>query len=361
MRERRVKWTSALLFLFLALSLAVNVGLFCQLRKYKPQIEAYLPEDLYVAVGSSMEIYNNQVAWTGLREGYSFNWDCPVGENLSDRFSITGREDQIGAYPLVLTIYDYNVNEIMTLKSTLHVVDGTMEKEYSIMNMGDSLSNGREWYRTIFYLSDGQLTFTGTRGWTKYSHEGRNGFSAEDYLKPTEYVEEGVNEGVHPFYDPAQEMFDWNYYKLYTGKDPSAIQIFLGTNGLADNPDKTVSAIDEMIDNIRRHDKEIPIYLVNTIYWADQETIGSMVRQDGTAFLQGEFKNRCDKRIMDLMLAMDRKFGDRKDVTLIPLALLHNSSENFNPDDALHPNEAGYQQFAEAMYSVYCGTLEREV
>ena len=147
---------------------------------------------------------------------------------------------------------------------------------------------------------------------------------------------------------------------LYTGKNPDVIQIFLGTNGLTDDPYKTVSAIDEMIDNIRRHDREIPIYLVNTIYWADQEKIGSMVRQNGTAFLQGEFKNRSDKRIMDLMLAMDRKFGNRKGVTLIPLALMHNSSENFDEDDALHPNEAGYQQFAEVMYSVYCGTLERQ-
>ena len=52
-----------------------------------------------------------------------------------------------------------------------------------------------------------------------------------------------------------------------------------------------------MVDNIRRHDKDIPIYIVNTIYWGDQEKIGTMVRQDGTAFLQGEFKNRSDKRI----------------------------------------------------------------
>jgi len=345
--------------LLLAASLIGNVVLVQEVKKYKPQIEAYLPEDIYVAVGSTIELYDNQVAWTGIREGYSFNWDCPVGENLEDRFSITGKEEQIGDYPLKLTIYDYNVNEIMTLEATLHVVDQVLENEYSIMNMGDSLSNGREWYRTIFYLSDGQITFTGTRGWTKYSHEGRSGFSAEDYLNPTEYFTDGVSEGIQPFYDPVQEMFDWKYYKLYTGKDPDVIQIFLGTNGLADDPSKTVSAIAEMVDNIRRHDKEIPIYLVNTIYWANQEIIGSMVRQDGTAFLQGEFKNRSDKRIMDLMIAMDKKFGSMDGVTLIPLALMHNSAENFNPDDALHPNDAGDQQFAEVMYSVYCGTLEK--
>jgi lysophospholipase L1-like esterase len=359
MTRNKRRLVLAAVVLVLAGLLAWNIRLQLELKKYKPQIEAYLPEDIYVAVGSTIELYDNQVAWTGIREGYSFDWDCEVGENLEDRFSITGKEEQIGDYSLILTIYDYNVNEIMTLESTLHVVDAVLESEYSILNIGDSLSNGREWYRTIFYLSDGQITFTGTRGWTKYSHEGRSGFSAQDYLEPTEYFTDGVSEGIQPFYDPVQEMFDWNYYKLYTGKDPDVIQIFLGTNGLKDDPSDTVNAIAQMVKNIRKYDKEIPIYLVNTIYWANQNIIGSMVRQDGTAFLQGEFKNRSDKRIMALMKAMDKKFKNMEGVTLIPLALMHNSAENFNSDDALHPGDAGDQQFADVMYSVYCGTFEK--
>lgn len=358
MTDKKWKLLLAVSALLLLAMLFWNISLQREVEKYKPQVEAYLPEDIYVAVGSTIELYNDQVAWAGIRDGYSFNWDCQVGENLEDRFSVTGREEQIGDYPLTLTIYDYNVNQVLTFTSVLHVVDQVIEGEYSVMNMGDSLSNGREWYRTIFYLSDGQITFTGTRGWEKYSHEGRSGFSAEDYLNPTEYFSQGVSEGVHPFYDPVQNMFDWNYYKMFTGKDPDVIQIFLGTNGLRDDPSDTVDAIAQMIKNIRKYDEEIPIYLVNTIYWADQEKIGTMVRQDGTAFLPGEFKNRSDKRIMALMKAMDKRFADMDGVTLIPLALMHNSRENFEDGDALHPGEAGDQQFAEAMFSVYCGTLE---
>ncbi len=346
----------AVVVLLFAGLLGWNIYLQRELYKYKPQVEAYLPEDIYVAVGSTIELYNDQVVWSGLRDGYSCNWDCQIGENLEDRFSVTGKEEQVGDYPLTLTVYDYNVNETITLSSTLHVVE-QLEGEYSIMNMGDSLSDGKEWYRTIYHLSGDQITFTGTRGWTRYSHEGRSGFSAKDYLEPTEFFSGGVSEGIQPFYDPVQEMFDWNYYKLYTGKDPDVIQIFLGTNGLSDDPSGTVDAIAQMVDNIRRHDKDIPIYIVNTIYWGDQEKIGTMVRQDGTAFLQGEFKNRSDKRIMDLMQAMAKKFEGKRNVELIPLALMHNSAENFEDGDALHPGAAGYDQFAAVMYSVYCGTL----
>lgn len=361
MKKNKSRIFTVVLLILLAGLAVWNVVLQMQVKKYKPQVEAYLPEELYVAVGSTIELYDDQVVWSGIRDGYACNWDCEIGENLSDRFSVTGKKEQLGDYPLVLTIYDYNVNEVLTLKSTLHVVENTLSGEYSMVNIGDSLSNGREWYRTIYHLSGDRLSFQGTRGWTRYSHEGRSGFSAQDYLEPTEYVADGVDEGVQPFYDPVQKMFDWKYYKLSTGKDPDAIQIFLGTNGMKDDPSETVNAIAQMVDNIRRHDKNIPIYLVSPIYWANQEKIGTMVRQDGTAWLRGEFKNRSDKRVMTLMRAMDKKFAKMDGVTLIPLALMHNSRDNFTENDALHPGAAGDQQFAEVMYSTYCGTLERQL
>ena len=113
-----------------------------------------------------------------------------------------------------------------------------------------------------------------------------------------------------------------------------------------------------MVDNIRRHDPDIPIYLVNTLYWGDQEKIGTMVKQDGTALLPGEFKNRSDKRVMDLAKAMAKKLKGKKNIVLIPLGFMHNSDANFEEGDALHPGAAGYDQFAAVMYSVYCGTLK---
>ena len=51
-----------------------NVMLQMELKKYKPQVEAYLPEDVYVAVGSTVELYDDEVVWSGLRDGYVCNW-----------------------------------------------------------------------------------------------------------------------------------------------------------------------------------------------------------------------------------------------------------------------------------------------
>ena len=344
-------------FLLLAGLLIWNICLQWQIKKLTPQMDAYLPADVYVAVGSTVELYNDQVVISGMEDAFILNWDCEIGYNLEDRFSITGKEEQIGKYPLVLTIYDWNGREVETLSSTLHVVSDQLEGSYSILNIGDSLSNGREWYRNIFYLSDGQLTFAGTRGWTKYSHEGRAGFSPQDYLSETEYTFEG--EGVHPFYDPVQQMFDWNYYKLSTGVDPDAVQIFLGINGLAEDPSDSIDAIEQMVNNIRKYDQQIPIYLVNTIYVADQDHLGSVELRDGTTQFRGRYKLEYDQKVMDLMQGLVERLDNYTHVEFIPLALMHDSANNFEAGEALHPNETGDEQFAACMYSVYCGTLER--
>lgn len=343
------------LVLVVAVLLVWNICMQVKLCQMTPKMDVYLPEDLYVAVGTTMELYNDQVVVTGAKDAFILNWECSIGHNMEDKFSVVGKEEQIGEYLLVLNIYDWNGRKIKTLTSKLHVVD-QLEGSYSILNIGDSLSNGREWYRTIFYLSDGQITFEGTRGWTKYSHEGRAGFSPMDYVNETEYIFE--DEGVHPFYDPVQQMFDWNYYKLSTGKDPDAVQIFLGINGLGENPKESVDAIEEMVNNIRKYDKRIPIYLVNTIYVGEQDILGSMELQNGTAQFQGRYKLEYDQKVMDLMQALERRLGNYSHLKFIPLALTHDSAGNFEMGDALHPNEAGDQQFAESMYSVYCGTLD---
>jgi hypothetical protein len=78
-----------------------NAVLQLELRKYKPQIEAYLPEDIYVAVDSTIELYNDQVAFAGVRDGYSFNWDCAIGENLEASVLATIMAKELGI-PYVL-------------------------------------------------------------------------------------------------------------------------------------------------------------------------------------------------------------------------------------------------------------------
>ena len=65
MKEKCLRPLLAVFVLLFAGMLAWNISLQREVEKYKPQVEAYLPEDVYVAVGSTVELYNDQVVWSG--------------------------------------------------------------------------------------------------------------------------------------------------------------------------------------------------------------------------------------------------------------------------------------------------------
>lgn len=212
----------------------------------------------------------------------------------------------------------------------------------------------------------------GTRGYEGFLTEARPGFSASDYLTETGYyLEEG--EEVHKFWNPEKKRFDWNYYKETTGFSPDVIQLFLGTNGLMSG-DENAENICEIVRLIRQDDKNIPIYVVNTIYQSDQNGIGSMKMNNGALMFPGEYKQARDLHNFRLMAYLADHLQDEKHVYLVPAAISVDSANVFNMEertvnpysketekyavDAVHPSAAGYAQIADRIYSTMCGTME---
>ena len=62
MKGKYVKPLLIVLILAIAGMAGWNIYLQRELYKYKPQVEAYLPEDVYVAVGSTIELYGRESA-----------------------------------------------------------------------------------------------------------------------------------------------------------------------------------------------------------------------------------------------------------------------------------------------------------
>ena len=74
-------------------------------------VQLFLPEEIYVASGVTIELYNNQISSLGTRiEDYNVKWTCAVGKNMQRKFSITGTDDLEGDYPLIFTIFDEMVH-----------------------------------------------------------------------------------------------------------------------------------------------------------------------------------------------------------------------------------------------------------
>ena len=137
---------------------------------------------------------------------------------------------------------------------------------------------------------------------------------AENYLTETGYyLEEG--EEVHKFWNPDKKSFDWNYYKETTGFQPNVVLLHLGTNGLLSG-EENADHICKIVELIRKDDKNIPIYVVQTIYQSDQNGIGSMKMNNGSLMFQGQHKSQRDLAVFQLMGYLDEKLSDEKRVYL---------------------------------------------
>lgn len=355
----------------------------------KPE-NVYLPADVYVAVGRTIELYNEQIVLD--HEKYRFRWVCPIGSAFARKFSVTG--ETAGNKKLVLNLYDDKGNLCWAGRSTIHVVAaGSPAKK--ILPIGDSLTNWKAWLQETMLLSGQSIEWLGTRysglstdseGNTYPSgtihHEGRSGWSAADYLANTQYTFDNRYDGsdqvdgkANPFWDGTKFSLA-HYLETQTGvAEPDAVQIFLGTNDLANKGAAGAAAdIVSLIDAIRDEYADMPILLCNTIFRSNQNGYGSVGEE---AYSGGSGANAWqydeDAKVMDLMCALRESLKGYSGITFVPLASIMDREYDFGqvltnvnprssvqipmPAESVHPQAAGYYQMADEMYSAICANL----
>ncbi|MCD7785779.1 MAG: hypothetical protein LUH18_09475 [Oscillospiraceae bacterium] len=356
-------------------------------------IHAYLPSDIYVAVGRTIELYNSQVCLEA--EKYHVRWNCEIGKAMKRKFSVTGTESLIGEYTLSCEIVNDLLNVIWTAEATIHIVESSLAEKHFILPIGDSLTNQKAWEPEVRNLSGGNVQFVGTRGgytandsdgnsWT-CCHEGRSGASASWYTKDSTYDYEmryvgnpEVDTTANPFYDPSEERFSLAYYLEMQGSyleaTPTEIMLYLGTNGISLDNTSNAGAIKTIVDCIRMDDADIPIYMVNTLFRGNQNGIGTQQSSDGYASQAGKYKYEEDCKIVDLEQKLYSLLSEYENVYFIPIAVTHDSEYNFGnvetkvnpravqteylPVESVHPQAQGYYQMADCIWSVFAGTLE---
>ena len=124
-----------------------------------------------------------------------------------------------------------------------------------------------------------------------------------------------------------------------------------------------------MVDYIRQDNATIPIYLVWTLYRGNQNGLGVQTGSDGyTASNKGKYKYEEDMKVFNLMTKLAELLGDYTNLYFVPVSLCHDSEYNFGavetpvnpratqkeylPTEATHPQEQGYLQMADIIYSV---------
>mgnify|MGYP002511187321 CR=1 FL=1 len=337
-------------------------------------VNAFLPKNIYCAIGRTIELYNEQICLNAHK--YNIQWVCPIGKSLKRKFQINGASE--GEHTLSFLVFDDYKNLLYAEEAKLKVVKAEISNTIKIVPVGDSLTNSKQWLSEVENLSS-NIEFVGSYQWTMNDsegdshsggHEGRSGFSAKDYATGAVYTYGGEST---PNIWWNGSRFSFNAFKSASGLTPNVIQIWVGTNGIALNNEENAGYIKTMVDNIRKDDATIPIIICNTIYKGNQDGIGNKVGADGYSAQGGQWKYNEDLKVMDLMKRVDAMLGSYANLHIINLAISHDSEYNFGavptpvnprasqiepmPIEAVHPQVQGYYQIADILFSAYCGVL----
>lgn len=350
----------------------------------KDEVLVFLPKEINIAVGRTIEIYNRQAVWTGNMDNYHVQWVSSVGRSFGRKWSCKAESGMIGTYSLRLNVYDNDMKPVATTTTTVKIVSNVMNTNVGLLNIGDSLSNSKPWYQELKVLSLNKISFVGTRtgGMTSgEGHEGRSGASSGWYLNDSTYTFENLFDGSgpdgtkNPFWNPTTSKFDLNYYKSTYSKTFNAVQLFLGTNGIAIDPTINAGNIKKIVDGIKESDSTIPIFVVNTLFRGGQDGMGKQLSSDGYSAGSGVWKLEEDRKVFNLMVALSDALKDYSNVHFVPIALTHDSENNFkdttkqipvNPrstitkiedSEATHPQTPGYLQMADIMFSTIAAKL----
>jgi len=337
----------------------------------------YLPKDMYVSAGITMEIYNDEITWGVNPDDYIYYWSCDIGDCMENKFHYGGMDADVGPHVLKVKVYDYQKNEVASAETILHVGANEFLSQkltgLNVLTIGDSLTSDAAWLSYIRDLSLAKINNIGTLGATPgLQHEGRLGFSAMNYLEGIPYDIDAKK----VYINPKTGKFDWTYYKKTNKMNPDVVQIFLGANGMSVDPTDNVKAITEIVEIIHTADPTIPILVVQTIYPSGQDGMAKQQNVLGFQAFHGMWSFERDEMTFNLMTALDEAFSEMDQVYLVPAAITFDREHNFNyaatkvnphslqetimSVESIHPSAEGAKQIGDTMYSILSYLVGKE-
>jgi len=153
-----------------------------------PDVDIYLPTEVAVAVGTTIELYNNQVIRTQDYSLINIDWEGTIGKQYDRKVTITG--ETVGDYVITCKIYDGKGHKITQASTTVKVVRKSyMENPFRMLCIGASYTSNKPWYVEWKKLlgkmtgNEENIDFIGTLPLTVTSgfHEGRPGATMNTY------------------------------------------------------------------------------------------------------------------------------------------------------------------------------------
>ena len=357
-----------------------------QLSIISGEIFAYLPDDIYCAVGKTIEIYNDLVCLNSKK--YHVRWTCDAGHPMNDKFNVTGLQDLVGDHAISFTLLNDNNEVLYSKSSTLHIVEDHLPN-FTLVTLGDSNSCGKYWQYDLTQLSNNKITLVGARTYhmtyegssVSFLVDGRGGFSTYYYLQghetSSDYSDSGPETPHHKLYNPTTERFDWNYYvtNSLNGVSPDCIVIMLGTNEFSRSTEAFLNDYKQLVDYIQEDDQNLKIFILPCIFSGLQDGIGFQGNVQGYSRLPWTYQYLQDKAVWNMNKGLHETFKNYNNVYFAETAITFDRWNNYwvqpmpvNPrstkteyvqKESIHPNNdgPGYGQLSDIIYSTFCGIL----
>ncbi|MBR2387632.1 MAG: hypothetical protein IKB02_02575 [Clostridia bacterium] len=335
------------------------------------EVTAFLPDEIYVALGRTVEIYNASVCADS--DKYRFKWICDVGKAYGRKFSITGDYDFIGEYPLTLQIYDRLDQLVYSKVANVKIASTEALEDLMICPLGDVYSAGKSWLEEVQNLSGSAIEFVGPReSESGIYHAGVAGWDTNTFLysNDAEDLESGELES-NMFCQGTR--FEWSWFHYAT--EVSGVQLFFGERELLNvSAEQLAENLCEMITSIRL-DNACPVFVVLPPLWGTQDGMARQTTEGAGLDFSGKTKSECDKIIISAAKTIVKNITAKgfSNVYFVPLLSCFDSENNMETEEiavnprvsvtqtvqkgAVQPSDAGYKQMADVFFSAYCAVF----
>lgn len=312
-----------------------------------------LPSRIPALVGKEINVYfdnlMNNAKW------HDIDLACPEGEQRTKKYMHTFTEPKSVSF----AVNKFKDGILQKNKSVTIVAKDISEvtKNFKVLVIGDSTTAGAgkstkrllDLFATDTYST---LKLLGTRGTAPDRHEGRSGWTINQYVS---VAADSTDPTVtNPFWNPTTKAFDFAYYMEQTAQEvPTHIVLNLGINdmfGFGDDQalsnaiDTFIANYDKVIANIKAYNNDIMICIALTIPPNANQDVFGMVYKCGQT--QWRYKRNNEFFVNRLIEKYDNRSAEG--IQLIPLNTVLDMETDFA--DGVHPSVAGYQKIGDAYY-----------
>lgn len=364
----------SIVFLILTLSLPAIVTAQDVTAQNKDTLQLTLPPVIYAVPNVEISLYFDNVVLTRTPQSLKFSVDCGIGQTESRRWVVSPRATDVGTQPLTVRVESSDGSLLGTATTKLQVTsaDAGSGKSIRLLIVGDSLTHAslypNELSRLLQSPGNPKLTMLGTHrppsAAEGVAHEGYGGWTWSRFVS---HYEPHPDPTQHKFSSPfvfldsnEQPKLDVTRYidEHCDGQAPDYVVFLLGINDCFGAPPDDPQAMDANIDDMFKHAETL---LADFRKAAPQAHFGICLtpapnsRQEAfQANYQDKYTRWGWKRIQHRLVQRQLEHfaeGTHQNLSLIPTQVNIDPIEGYPADNAVHPNQGGYQQIGASIYA----------